>query len=333
MTRHDRTWKLRKIVEYIRTMDHPNATQIADRLRTEEQVKISNITVYRLIRHLNENEGADIRADMTRVGSGYYLADRNFWSDKLNLNSGELIGLGLLQSLMKVYKNTPIEKDLGSIFDKLQKFLPDGTRYDKSRIAKYIRVINDPMALIDTTIFTAVIESVQEHRTITFNYHKNGASQFQPYTINPYRILFRQNGDWYILGCKANDRTAIRTFAFSRMTDIEMTGERFTIPDDFRLESHIDPEMGVWHSDSFYRVKMVFDRQLAQHALERKWHHTQHVTKNSDGTVQVELTTSQLNDITRIVLGYGSLVKVLEPPELVENIRSEIVKMAASYGC
>ena len=58
-----------------------------------------------------------------------------------------------------------------------------------------------------------------------------------------------------------------------------------------------------------------------------------HVTQNSDGTVQVELTTSQLNDITRIVLGYGSLVTVLEPPELVENIKAEIAKMAATYGC
>lgn len=112
---------------------------------------------------------------MNKYGSGYYLEDPDFWSDKVNLNTGELVGLGLLQSLMKVYKNTPVEKDLSSLFGKIKNYLPDGARYDESKIAQYIRVINDPMAVIDTSIFTSLIESVQEHRAISFNYMKNGA--------------------------------------------------------------------------------------------------------------------------------------------------------------
>lgn len=332
MLKKDRMWKLKKIVEFIRDTEYPNAKKLAEMFRNREGIEISEISIYRHIQYLRNVEHAPIEVDMNRVGSGYYLTDRDFWSDKLKLTSGELLGLGLMQSIMKVYKNTPLEKEMNSIFDKMKEFMPDGNRYDKSKIAQYIRVINDPMAVIDTAIFTQIINSVQDHKSIRFDYTKNGAMESQKYTINPYRILFCQNGDWYLMGCKTSDRTAIRTFAFSRMTNIETTGEIFTIPVDFRLESHIDPEMGIWKSDSFYRVKMVFDRQLAQHAEERKWHHTQRITRLEDGKVLVELTTTQLKDITRIILGYGSLVKVLEPPELVEDIRNELLKMKDVYG-
>lgn len=332
MEKRDTNWKLKKIVQFIRENNLPNADDLVEKFRVEENFKISRISIYRHIRYLKEELHAPIETDMTKPGCGYYLTDKNFWSDKLVLTSGELVGLGLLQSLMKVYKNTPVEKELSSFMQKIQEFLPDGARYKDSAIAEYIKVITDPMAVIDTSIFTEVIESVQQHRTIRFLYSKSGSTEPKSYTVNPYRIIFCQNGDWYLMACKNSDRSAIRTFAFSRMSSIESTGERFTIPQEFRLESYIDPEMGVWHSESLYKVKLLFDRQLGQHAKERKWHHTQHIVEYEDGRVQVELTTSQLKDIARIVLGYGSLVQVLEPTELIEDLKAELEKMTEFYG-
>ncbi|WP_407399573.1 helix-turn-helix transcriptional regulator [Treponema sp.] len=332
MEKKDKAWKLRKIVEYIRTMDHPNSEALRNRFRIEEKVNISAVTIYRYINYLKDVEKAPIKADMNRLGSGYYLEDPNFWSDKVTLSPGELVGLGLLQSLMKVYKNTPVEKDLGSLFEKIRKYLPDGARYDESRIAQYIRVINDPMAVIDTTIFTSLIESVQEHKAISFNYMKNGALEPKKYCLHPYRILFHQTGDWYVHGCLADQTSQFRTFAFSRMTDIQNTGERFTIPVDYKLEKHLDPEVGVWHSDSYYTVKLLFHKDIAQHARERKWHHTERKTQNEDGSILVQFTTSQIYDLRRIVMGYGSKVTVLEPQELIEDIRKELSKMNLFYG-
>lgn len=332
MEKKDKLWKLKKIVEYIRVLDHPNAKQLKERFRIDENVKLSEVTIYRYINYLKNEENAPIKADMNKYGSGYYLEDPDFWSDKVNLNTGELVGLGLLQSLMKVYKNTPVEKDLSSLFGKIKNYLPDGARYDESKIAQYIRVINDPMAVIDTSIFTSLIESVQEHRAISFNYMKNGALEPKKYTFFPYRILFHQNGDWYVHGCLADQTTEFRTFSFSRMTDIQPTGERFTIPADYRLEKHLDPEVGVWHSDSFYNVKLLFHKDIAQHARERKWHHTETKTTNEDGSVLVQFKTSQIYDLRRIVMGYGCKVTVMEPPELIEDIKKELSELNRIYG-
>ncbi|MBQ0040159.1 MAG: WYL domain-containing transcriptional regulator [Treponema sp.] len=330
--RDNKNNRLKMLVSFIRTLDYPNADLLVEKFRTDAQINLSKVTIYRYIKELNDM-GAGIKADMNRFGGGYYLEDKNFWSDKINLTPGEMVGLGLLQSLMKVHKSTPVEHDIASLFDKMSQFMPDGDRYDKSRIAQYIHVITGPTAVIKEGIFNSIIDCVQNHMTFSFSYSKNGSDHPQKYTIDPYRIILSQNGDWYVMGCKNGERTAIRTFAFARISNIEPTGERFTIPADFRIDKHIDPEMGVWATDSYYKVRMVFDKQLAQHAKERKWHHTESFVELEGGNLEVRLTTSQLKDITRIVLSYGSMVKVLEPPELIEDIKAEIRKMGETYGC
>lgn len=331
MEKKDKNWKLKKLVEFIRTMEYPNAEDLKNKFRIEENVNLCEVTIYRYINYLKNVEKAPIKADMKRLGGGYYLEDPDFWSDTVNLSTGELVGLGLLQSLMKVYKNTPVEKDLSSLFGKIKKYLPDGARYDESKIAQYIRVINDPMAVIDTTIFTTVIDCVQEHKAISFNYTKNGAAAPKKYTFFPYRILFHQNGDWYVHGCLSDKTSEFRTFAFSRMTDIKATGEKFNIPSGYKLEKYIDPEIGVWHSESFYNVSLLFHKDIAQHAKERKWHHTEKKTVNADGSVLVQFVTSQIYDLRRLVMSYGSKVKVIEPAELIEDIKKELSAMNKAY--
>lgn len=322
---------MKKIIEYIRTMDHPNAEQLARRFHQDEGIDISTVTIYRYIQYLKNTEKAPIKADMNRHGSGYYLEDPDFWTDKIILSPGELVGLGLLQSLMKSHKNTPVERDISSLFEKMSRYMPDGERYDGSKIARYIHVITGPTAKIEEGIFNTLITCVQNHMTFSFNYSKSGSDKPQKYTIDPYRIILAQNGDWYVMGCKTGERTEMRTFAFARISDIEPTGGKFAIPVDFKLEKYIDPEMGVWKTSSFYSVKLLFDRLLAQHARERKWHRTEKITENGDGTILVEFKTSQLMDLMRIVLSYGSHVQVLEPIELIDEIKKELADMSSFY--
>lgn len=45
MEKKDKLWKLKKIVEYIRVLDHPNAKQLKERFRIDENVKLSEVTI------------------------------------------------------------------------------------------------------------------------------------------------------------------------------------------------------------------------------------------------------------------------------------------------
>ena len=91
-------------------------------------------------------------------------------------------------------------------------------------------------------------------------------------------------------------------------------------------------ELGVWLSaKQKYTVKLLIDKEIGTYALERKMHSDQKITENPDGSVKVEFETTQLPEIKRWVLGQGKTVKVLNPPELVQEILSEVESIKKIY--
>ena len=55
------------------------------------------------------------------------------------------------------------------------------------------------------------------------------------------------------------------------------------------------------------------------------------ITQNKDGSVVVEFETTQIPEVKRWVLGQGRTVKVLEPPELIQQIKEELKDSLAQY--
>lgn len=49
MEKKDKNWKLKKLVEFIRTMEYPNAEDLKNKFRIEENVNLSEVTIYRYI--------------------------------------------------------------------------------------------------------------------------------------------------------------------------------------------------------------------------------------------------------------------------------------------
>lgn len=66
-------------------------------------------------------------------------------------------------------------------------------------------------------------------------------------------------------------------------------------------------------------------------AAEHFWHENQTVKQNADGSVEVSFETTQLPKVKRMGLGQGRTVKVLEPEELVEQIREDVEVIKKMY--
>jgi proteasome accessory factor B len=59
---------------------------------------------------------------------------------------------------------------------------------------------------------------------------------------------------------------------------------------------------------------------VAENVAEVRWHNTQKVTRNGDGSVIVEFRVDGLGEITWWILGYGDQVQVLHPKRLRQKI-------------
>ena len=66
-------------------------------------------------------------------------------------------------------------------------------------------------------------------------------------------------------------------------------------------------------------------------ALDHKFTSNQKSEIRDDGSVYVSFETTQLPEIRRWVLGQGSTVKVLAPPELIVDVKNELKKTMKIY--
>jgi predicted DNA-binding transcriptional regulator YafY len=122
-------------------------------------------------------------------------------------------------------------------------------------------------------------------------------------------------------------------FSFSRVRNAKLAKSHFQIPDDFKPEKYFDKEMGVFASArTAYEEELLISNEIGTYAFERQWHETQKVEQREDGSVYVRFTTTQIPEVLRWVLGQGHTVQVLNPPELIEMVKTETEKVRGIYA-
>lgn len=314
--------RLAVIDQYISNGSYPTASFLAKKLECSVRTIQRDIDELILFYH------APIQA---RQGEGgYYYSDPTFFLKSVMLSEGELFSISLFDQLLNQYKNTPLEENLRKTFEKITAGLPDSVTVDSSFLKSNITFIPDLLPEIDKEVFETVFSALQNHRTLVFDYRPLQKNTFMERKLDPYHAVC-QKGNWYILGF-CHDKNEVRVFNISRIKKPAETNDRFKIPADFKPESYFDKELGVWLSaKQKYNVELLIDKEIGTFALERKMHSDQKITENPDGSVFVQFETTQLPEIKRWVLGQGRTVKVLNPPELVQEILSEVESIKKIY--
>ena len=310
------------IDNYISQGKYPTATFLAEKLECSVR------TIQRDIQNMILFYNAPIEA---RQGNGgYYYSDPTFFLKSVMLSEGELFSIALFDQLLKQYKNTPLEENLRHTFKKITKCLPDTITVDSSFLKSNITFIPDLLPEIDAQVFKTIFSALQNHKTLLFDYRPLQKNTFMERKLDPYHAVC-QKGNWYILGF-CHDKNEVRIFNMSRIKNAEETESRFTVPASFKPEDYFDKEVGIWLSaKQKYNVELLIDKEIGTFALERKLHSDQKIKENPDGSILVQFETTQLPEIKRWVLGQGKTVKVLNPPELVHDILSEIESVKKLY--
>ncbi|MBU1417834.1 MAG: WYL domain-containing protein [Proteobacteria bacterium] len=65
--------------------------------------------------------------------------------------------------------------------------------------------------------------------------------------------------------------------------------------------------------------------------MERKWHPSQHISDNEDGSIILSLTVNHMLKLKRWVLSWVKDAKVRAPGKLALDIQSEVGSMSALY--
>lgn len=302
-----------QIEQSIRNGEYPNANKLNEKLRTN----FSRSTFGRYIDILKTEYDAPIEFDYRK--NGYYYTDSTFSLNQVMLKEGELLTLSTILPLMEQYKNTPMENSFRNLMNKLIQMLPDSITVDSALINNEVHFISEPITKLEEGVFENVLKATKLHCTLQIDYKTAQNTDYEERFFDPYHMIC-QKGSWYLLGFSHHAK-AIRLYAMPRMKNCRLTEKKFSIPADFKLEDHIDVQMGAWgNSGKKFRVELEFVKGLKTFVMERNWHDGQILRENDDGSVYLSFETNQLGQVASWVMSFTGGARVLNPPELKNKV-------------
>jgi predicted DNA-binding transcriptional regulator YafY len=167
-------------------------------------------------------------------------------------------------------------------------------------------------------------QAIKELRTVRFEYLDNKGTETER-TIEPMG-LFLKGYVWYLYGYCLT-RSDIRVFRISRMLRLRSLPETF-VRRPYTLQ---DVERQFMGQANFAKVRAVLRFQPEVKTRVRDEFGFDQVTANPDGTLSVTAQYSSTERAVQSILSYSSYAMVLEPPDLIAELRRHIADMARLY--
>lgn len=148
----------------------------------------------------------------------------------------------------------------------------------------------------------------------------------RPYLIEPSALT----RGLYLVG-HDEERAATRTFKVERIRSVSLTPERFEPPERYRAGSVLAAAWDVIGDQEPLDVLLRFSPAVATRVAETRWHRSQALEPQADGSLLWKATVAGPFEIGIWILGWGDDVEVLAPPELRARIAGQIRRAARHY--
>lgn len=151
---------------------------------------------------------------------------------------------------------------------------------------------------------------------------------FEPYFIEPYA----PGHSAYVIGYR-DPPGAIRTLKIERIRSAELTSEPYAIPEAFDVCGLLEDAWGIWYSDGEpVEIILRFHPRVARRVHENRWHRSQSIEDQTDGSVIWRAFIAQPQEMMPWVRGWGSDVEVVAPESLREALRHEAARLRTIYN-
>ena len=318
--------RINRITEILTTLQAGESYTVSD---LSEMFGTSRRTIFRDLKEL-QAIGVPYHYD---IKTGGYTIAPEFFLPSADLNLREALGLLLLAHKVCDQIQLPFKRSALLAALKIENNLPaEVKKYCKSALRNISTGVNTKELIRQNALFDKIFiqlqEAISKKRKVNIRYYpffERGAVKTE---LCPYR-LFYNNDKWHVLG-RSSAHNNVRTLELSCIKELTTSEERFPEDEDFEVSEYLGRAWSMKPEGRIYHVKLHFLPKVANNVIEVKWHKTQKVKRNGDGSVIVEFRVDGLNEITWWVLGYGDQVRVLAPKTLRERvlrIASNMVKL------
>ena len=246
------------------------------------------------------------------------------------IRASELLALHLARDMLAAFRGTVFHQDLEGLWQTIGAGLAPATRDFLEGIKDLYRIGPGPehQYAARAEIVARLNQALGERRSVDMAYHSLKSPDRRVRRVDPYALWFK-NGTLYLVAF-CHRRGQVRIFVVDRISMVQATSDRFTIPADFDLDRYLADCFGVMRGEA-WNVRIRISPAWARYVAERTWHPSQHIQRHIDGGIEIAFRVAGLEEIRQWVLSLGPEAMVIEPPELKAAVAESLAQALALY--
>jgi len=182
----------------------------------------------------------------------------------------------------------------------------------------------DEQAPVETRAAAAVRTAVQYKHALAIDYYAASHDTLTSRIVDPIRVLLI--GGHSYLEAWSREAEGVRLFRFDRIVEATELGEPAAAPES---ALHAPPDTSLFDGDPSLPSAKLRIAPSASWMLE--YYPMRDVRELPDGSCEAVMTYASEDWMTRLVLGFGSAVQVVEPQSLAQRVRDAAAAALVSY--
>lgn len=295
------------------------------RVVTAEQIaehfEVSARTVYRDMASLGE-VGVPIMAE---AGVGYSLM-RGYHMPPIMFTEDEAAALFMSGELVEQFGDESLKRSLRGALLKVKSVLPEEKKDYLNRLGDTMTVWGGRKELEDVQSLMSMQEAVVRKKCLSLRYDTASRGEISERVVEALGVVFYA-GSWHLLAwCRM--REGMRDFRLDRIEEWKLLEEGYEGHEDFSVMDFLEAEVGderlvevVLECEGWALERLLSD--MPARLLER--------TELSERRTRLRAGAYSLDWLVAWLLGLGTGVKAIAPPELVEKVIRAAGEVAAQY--
>lgn len=236
------------------------------------------------------------------------------------LRAHELFALVVSKDLLEPIARTPLGACHHALVARLSAGLTPAGRQLVAEHRSLLRATHAAPTRFDgdDAILSVIEEACETEQCLQLTY----AAPTKPLServVEPHLFWMHAGRPYLVAYCRG--AAEFRTFALQRVRSATLLDETFERRADFDPQSFIDRGFGVFQGDTHTFV-IRFDASVAHLTRERRWHTTQELVDNPDGSCTLRFSAAGLPEVAAWIASFGGAVRAEAPTELVERVRA-----------
>ena len=185
--------------------------------------------------------------------------------------------------------------------------------------AETLAVQAGPRASADEAVLAEVRQAVLAGQPLSFIYSRPGA-EARRRVMTPCGLMFGRAN--YLVAAE-RDTGTIKTFRLDRMSAVKAEPGIATPPADFDLQIFAGQSFGIYQ-DAIEDVVLMIVPDSADEARSWRWHPTQSIEDQPDGSVLVRFRASGMRELAWHLFTWGEQVRIVQPERLKTVMADEL---------